>query len=85
MNKLIEFFKEYGEELLVFTIPIAMVIFALILAYCNEPNREYSTDENNSSITIYTIDNHEYLVHRHAGGMCHKVDCKFCMAKNGKE
>ena len=83
----IEFFKEYGEELLVLTMYIAMIIVVLIFVFCAEPDRAYNTNADNSSITIHTIDNHEYLVYHHndAGGMCHKVYCKFCMTKNGKD
>jgi hypothetical protein len=86
IKSVIEFFKEYGETLLVLLIPIAMVSSVLILVYCIGPDREYNTDADNSNITVYTIDNHEYLVYHHnnAGGMCHKVDCKFCTANTTK-
>jgi hypothetical protein len=84
IESVIEFFKEYGEGLLVLTIPTIMVISILIFIYCEEPDREYNTNVDNSNIAVHTIDNHEYLVYHYnnAGGMCHKVDCKFCMDKN---
>jgi hypothetical protein len=89
IKSLIEFFKEYGERLLVLTLPIAMIISVLILVYCNEPAREYNTDEDNINITIHTVDKHEYIVYSipyyQSGGICHKVDCKFCTTKNGKD
>lgn len=86
MNKVIEFFKDYGEELLVLTMPIAMVISVLILVYCTEPDM-YNTNADGSKITIHTVDKHEYLVYQYdrSGGICHKVDCKFCLTKNGKD
>lgn len=86
MNKVIEFFKDYGEELLVFTMPIAMVISVLILVYWAEPDT-HNTNADDSKITIRTVDKHEYLVYQYdrSGGICHKVDCKFCMAKSGKD
>ncbi len=37
-----------------------------------------------SGVTILTIDNHEYIHYRDGdnaasvGGICHKIDCKFC-------
>lgn len=77
-----EFFEAYGEILLVLLIPIAMVSSILILVYCIGPAREYNTTVDNTNIIVHTIDNHEYLVYHYnnAGGMCHKVDCKFCTA-----
>lgn len=87
MNILKEFFEEYGETLFVLLISLAMVSSVLILVYCIGPSREYNTTVDNSNIAVHTIDNHKYLVYHHnnAGGMCHKVDCKFCVAKNDKE
>jgi hypothetical protein len=81
---LIVFLGEYGEGLLVLTIPIILVISLLIFVYNNEPNPECNTNADNSHITIHTVDNHEYLVYHYdrSGGICHKVDCKFCMAKS---
>lgn len=86
IKSVIEFFKEYGETLLVLLIPIAMVSSILILVYCIEPDRKYNIDADNSNIAVHTIDNHEYLVYHHnnAGGMCHKVDCKFCTTNTTK-
>ena len=86
MNKVIEFFKDYGEELLVFTISVAVVISALILVYWAEPDTD-NTNSDDSKITIHTVDKHEYLVYQYdrSGGICHKVDCKFCMNKNEKD
>jgi hypothetical protein len=83
----IEFFKEYGEVLLVLSIPIVFFISLGILICYDKPDPRYKTNADNSNITIHTVDNHEYLVYQYdrAGGICHKVDCKFCVAKNGKD
>lgn len=41
-----------------------------------------------SGVTILTVDGHEYIHYRDGdnaasvGGICHKVDCSFCLAKN---
>lgn len=41
-----------------------------------------------SGVTILTIDGHEYIHYRDGdnaasvGGICHKVDCSFCLVKN---
>ena len=87
IKSVIEFFREYCDLLLVLTIPTAMIISILIMAHSSEPDPKYNTTVDNSNITVHTIDNHEYLVYHYnnAGGMCHKVDCKFCMTKSGKD
>ena len=41
-----------------------------------------------TGITILTVDGHEYIHYRDGdnaasvGGICHKIDCSFCLAKN---
>ena len=41
-----------------------------------------------SGVTILTVDGHEYIHYRDGdnaasvGGICHKTDCSFCLAKN---
>ena len=41
-----------------------------------------------SGVTILTVDGHEYIYYRDGnnaasvGGICHKVDCSFCLVKN---
>ena len=41
-----------------------------------------------TGITILTVDSHEYIHYRDGdnaasvGGICHKIDCSFCLAKN---
>ena len=79
-----EFFREYGEVLLVLSIPIVFFIALGILIYHDEQDPGYKTNSDNSNITIHTVDNHEYLVYQYdrSGGICHKVDCKFCMTKS---
>ena len=87
MDILKEFFEEYGATLLVLAIPVVFFISLITLIYYYEPDPGHKINSNNSNITIHTVDNHEYLVYHYAraGGICHKVDCTFCMAKNGKE
>ena len=87
MNKLIEFFEEYGATLLVLAIPVVFFISLGILIWYDEPSPKYKVDADGSNITLLTVDKHEYLVYHYngAGGICHKVDCKFCLTRNRKD
>lgn len=43
-----------------------------------------------SGVTVLTVDGHEYIHYRDGnnaasvGGICHKVDCSYCLSKNNK-